>query len=151
MDTIHQLVDIYFKEEWWHKNRMSQEKAYNYHKQMYEQGNIQVYEDMGLVLGYYQVYFVNSKQLEDLVMNRPFHELTEDIRNGNIAYLANLWIDKPFRKGSVFKTLYTKFFEQCRNCKMIVGEEQPRKGRLRIFRNGRSRWEKKSQVEKALQ
>jgi GTP-sensing pleiotropic transcriptional regulator CodY len=150
-NTVEQLCDIYYKYEYWHNNKMPYPEAVNYHRQMLLQGNIKIVEDLGVVLGYYQVYLINKEQLNRLVLHKNFDERKEDILNGNIAYVANLWIDKSFRKGYVFREIRAKFLEQTKHCSMICGEEQPRKGRLRIFSNKRSRkWEAKNLAEQQL-
>ena len=137
---IEQLLNIYYNEEWWHDTRLNRNSAFNYHNKLVQQGNIQIYQELGIVLGYYEVWFINKKQLKDIVMGKPFSPILQDISHGNIAYLANLWIDDKFRKGKVFKELYKRFFKHIAHCEMVAGLEQPRKGRLRVFKNRRIRW-----------
>jgi len=144
-NTVEQLVDIYFRDEWWHSFKMPYPEAINYHYQMLMQGNIKTIEDLGIVLGYYEVWLINKEQLNRIILHKPFDARKEDVSSGDIAYLSNLWIDKSFRKGRVFRELYAKFFEQVNKCQMVVGEEQPRKGRLRVFKNTKTeqgKWDK---------
>lgn len=141
-NIVEQLCEIYYKYEYWHSFHMPYPEAVNYHGQMLSQGNMKVVEDLGIVLGYYEVWLITKEQLNKIILHKGFDARKENVLDGDIAYLANLWIDKSFRKGRVFRELYAKFFEQVGNCSMVVGEEQPRKGRLRVFKNTRSKtWE----------
>ena len=145
-NTVEQLVDIYFRDEWWHNFKMPYPEAVNYHGQMLLQGNIKTVEDLGVVLGYVEFWLITKEQLNRIILNKPFDARKEDVLNGDIAYVANLWIDKSFRKGRVFRELSARFFDRVKHCSMVCGEEQPRKGRLRVFKNTKTeqmQWEKK--------
>ena len=88
MKTIpEQLVDIYENYEWWHKTRMTHKDSIQYHKSRYENGDIQVYEEYGEVLGYYERYFT-----------------------GDTCILYNVYVKKDYRRGEVFKQLKKLFF-----------------------------------------
>jgi len=145
MNIIEQLVDIYYRHEWWHKNKMEPATAFRYHTKLYNQGNVQCHEEMGVLLGYYEVWFINEKQLGNIVIGRRFTADSEDITSGDIAYLANCWIDPNFRRGRVFKDLYLRFMEQTRKCRVYAGETAKRKFKLNIFKR-RQVWAAKNKV-----
>lgn len=88
LDIIDQLVEIYFKEEWWSEPKMSFEAAVRYHKKRLDNDDIHVYEENGEVLGYYERY-----------------------ASGDSMCLHNLWIKEGYRQGKVFKELYRHFFK----------------------------------------
>ena len=99
--TIQQLVDIYTTSEPWHKTRMSDTDAFNYHKTRYENGSIHTYEQDGEVLGYYERYFTNTA-----------------------CILYNVWIKEDCRRGEVFKSLYRHFFQTMPpHISYIIGEK----------------------------
>ena len=129
-----QLVEIYYDEEWWHLSKMPEKIAWEYHNHLFRQGNIQVVAELGVVLGYYEVWFIDKKQLGRILLGEKFPADTENITDGNIAFLANAYIDKSFRNGRVFKLLYRRFMEQTKHCTMISGEEQNHNCRFKVFR-----------------
>ena len=113
MGIAEQLTEIYEKEEWWHKARMSHEQAIRYHDSEYSKGNIYVYKEDGEVLGYYQRAFNDDK-----------------------CFLMNVWVK---RKG-IFKKLYRHFFDTMPdNIKKVYGEKQSIGGKYieRIITRGR--------------
>jgi hypothetical protein len=97
-----QLVDIYFKEEWWHKTRMSYADALKYHQTRLDSGSIYAYEENGEVLGYYERYFIFDT-----------------------CYLHNVWVRRDERGGRVFRLLKKRFFSTLsREIRHITGEKQ---------------------------
>jgi hypothetical protein len=87
---------------------MSDIEAYNYHKTRYENGDIYVYQENGIVLGYYERYF------------------KEDV-----CYLYNVYVNDSFRKGKVFIELYRNFFSTMpKHIKYIIGEKQKLGGKM---------------------
>ena len=122
LSIIDQLVKVYFDEEWWHTKRMCYDDAVKYHKKMLEQGAIIPYTQMGVLLGYIEVWRVNFEQFGRLICDAPFSAFNEDVVNGNIAYVANIWIDKKFRNTSVMKAIKLVFFKRHFNCDYFVGE-----------------------------
>jgi hypothetical protein len=108
VDIVSQLVHIYYYEEWWMKNLMPLDKAVEYHRTRYENGDIHVYEENGVVLGYYERYFKD-----------------------NVCTLYNLWVEDLHRKGIVFKALKKHFFETMpKNIDTITGEKQKLGGKV---------------------
>lgn len=103
-----QLTQIYFDKEWWHDYKMPYEEALNYHQWQLENNFIHTYSEEGIVLGYYQRYFVD-----------------------NTCYLVNIYIDEQYRHGKVFKELYKHFFNTLpKNITQVVGTSQKLGGKL---------------------
>ena len=108
MTIVEQLVSIYYNEEPWQKNLMTYDSAFRYHKMRYENGDIHTYEEDGVVLGYYERYFVRDT-----------------------CILYNVWVRSDKRQGKVFKSLYRHFFKTMpKNIKEIVGQKQKLGGKL---------------------
>ena len=116
-----QLSEIYFKEEDWHPFKISYEDAIKYHTKLYNQGNIQIYEIGGTVLGYFEVWYINFEQFGRLVAHAPFNQMDEDVISGKLAYVANTWIHPEHRKGVVYKILRNRFFKMSNKCDYYCG------------------------------
>ena len=119
---IDQLVRIYETEEPWHTTRMSHEEAVKYHQKLYDDGCIIVYHELGVVLGYIEVWRLSFEQLGRCVCRHPFSAYLEDVKSGNIAYVANVWVDEKFRRGSVMKMIKHLFFAAHHDAEYFVGE-----------------------------
>jgi hypothetical protein len=133
-NIINQLVKIYYTEEYWQKNLMSKEEAYRYHEKRYCDGNIICYIENEKVLGYYEAWRVNFEQWGRMVC----HELigfNEDVISGNICVVNNVWIDKDYRRGKVFKTLMRDFYKRHHNCDYYVGHALRKKTQpIKVFK-----------------
>ena len=107
-DIPTQLTEIYFRWEQWHAFKMPYEEALAYHTKRYNSGDIQVYQENGEVLGYYQRHFVY-----------------------NVCFLDNAWIKEDCRRGEVFKELYRRFFDTLpENINCIMGDKVKLGGKL---------------------
>jgi hypothetical protein len=135
-----QLVDIYYSEEPWIKNRMHPDVALEYHLSQIQRGAIKVAEEMGIVLGYVQVFKITQEQVNRLLQHLPFNESTENITSGDIAFIHNLYIDKNFRGRTreTFKKLRKMFLEYVKDCTSVVGVEQKYRERIKLFNLKRS-------------
>jgi hypothetical protein len=108
MNIPEQLVKIYNEEETWHQTRMTYEDAFDYHKTRYENGDIQVYQENGEVLGYYERYIL-----------------------WDTCILYNLWIREDCRRGKVIRELKRLFFSTLpKTVKKIIGEKQKLGGKM---------------------
>ena len=122
MTIIEQLNDLYYTQETWTKKKISNEEITKYHQRLYDSGNIIVYRELGVILGYVEVWRINFEQFGRLVCHVPFSAYLENVKDGNIAYVANTWIDKNFRRSNVTKYLKDEFFKQNQHCDFFVGE-----------------------------
>jgi ribosomal protein S18 acetylase RimI-like enzyme len=122
VDIIDELLDVYYKNEYWHQNKMPEEEARKYHKKLLEQGNIIPYVDNGNLLGYVEFWRINFEQFGKIICKVPFSAYLQNVTDGNIAYLANVWINPEFRHSGVIKALKMKFFAANYKCEYFVGE-----------------------------
>jgi hypothetical protein len=133
-DIPEQLAQIYIKEENWHLSKMPLEEAIRYHTKLYYQGNIQIYEIEGVVLGYFEVWYINFEQFGRLVAHVPFSGYHENIISGNLAYVANTWIHPDYRKGAVYKILRNRFFKMSNHCTHYCGSALRKKTQpIKVF------------------
>ena len=130
-----QLVEIYYSEEMpWQKTRMHPDLCLDYYYKQIEKGAVRVFEEMGVLLGYYQLWMITNEQANRILEGLPFDANREDVTHGKVAFLANVWIDKSFRGTRVFRALKRMFFEQVRGCECVVGEKQKLMARVRLFK-----------------
>ena len=107
-----QLTNIYFNEEPWHVTRMGNAEALKYHEQRFKSGEIKVYEENGEVLGYFQRHYVY-----------------------NVCFIDNAWIKKDCRRGFVFRSLNTLFYETLPGqITHIMGHRQNKLHKVKIRR-----------------
>jgi len=116
-----QLVDIYYQYETWHTDKLTYEQVLVYHQTMLDKNAIITYQQEGIVLGYFEVWFLTFEQFGRLVAHAPFNQSDEDISKGNLAYVANTWIHPNFRQGAIYKVLRNRFFKMCNHCEYYCG------------------------------
>lgn len=102
MTIADKLAYIYFQNEDWHKNRLNYKEAIKYHQRYIDSGNIKYIECDNALLGYIEVWFINEEQLDRIRNNENFYNYEEDLINGNIVYIANIWINNNFRNSIIF-------------------------------------------------
>lgn len=134
MTIVGQLNKIYFEEEWWQSHKETLAGITNYHQTMIDKQNLICYVENGEILGYYEIWKVNWKQLKSILKNKTFIAPFEDTLSGNICYLANLWVKKDCRKNYVFKKLKRIFNIHTESCDYFVGNETKNNNRLRFYR-----------------
>lgn len=111
IDLSEKLTEVYYREENWHLNRLSKEEANLYHRTLLNMGNIFTYVANDELLGYVEFWRIDREQLSRLVLNETVYALQEDISNGEIAYINNMWITPTQRNGHVFNILSQLFLE----------------------------------------
>src|SRR6266705_2313492 len=119
---IQQLVEIYQRFEWWHKERLTKEQAEKYHEILLSKNRIILCIHDSVVLGYVESWRVNFEQLGRLICHERFCAETEDFETGPICYVANTFIRPEWRDTYVYKYLRSEFFRQNFSCSYFVGE-----------------------------
>ena len=135
LNITEQLTTIYFTQEWWHHNKLPREEAMKYHSKLYNDGNITVYLKDEEVLGYLEVWRINFEQFGKLICHAPFSAYLQDIKSGNIAYVANTWIAPEHRGGVVYKYLRNSFFINNHSCDYFVGQAMRKRTQpIKVFK-----------------
>ena len=119
--VLEQLADIAVTYEQSYKGNNSWQSEYGYCAHMLVNNNLVPYGNNGIVLGYFEVWFINFEQFGRLICHAPFNSLTENLKDGNIAYVANTFILPEFRKGLTFKILRNRFYQVSSHCDYYVG------------------------------
>jgi enolase len=122
MTIQQQLTDIYLNKETWHEKKLSYEESIKYHEHLLESGNIIVVRDGDRVIGYVEFWRLTYEQFGRVICGEPLSAMHEDVQTGQIAYLANVFIEKDYRNGGVYKMMKKRFFEANTLCTHFVGE-----------------------------
>lgn len=134
-NIIDKLNWIYFHVETWHKKKMSEDEATKYHKKLLREGNILCYLDGENLIGYVEFWRINYEQFGRIICREHFSGYLENIKDGNIAYVANTWIDEQHRNTQVYKELKLKFFSVNYKCDYFVGEALTKKAQpVKVFK-----------------
>lgn len=133
-NIINQLNFIYYHYEWWHPYYMNVDGISCYHKEGLDAGRIKVFNQDGLILGYYERWNVSHETFDRL---KGGHLLKpKDIIPGGISYLYNVWIQSEYRNGYVAKELKRMFLQDSEGCEFLAGQNMTKEHTpVRIFRN----------------
>lgn len=127
MNYIEQMTEVYLKEEYWHKNKLTKAQADQYHERLLIQGNILTYIKGDQLLGYVEFWRLDFDQLGRLVCKDSIITDVEDILNGPIAYVNNMWISKGERHGEAFEILGSMFLSKNSDAEYFVAFRQVKK------------------------
>jgi hypothetical protein len=115
------LTKCYLTQQPWQEFFMPEKDAIDYFGKMIDRGNIIsiVYENE--LLGYVESWKINFEQLGRLVCKAPFFTLEENTTDGEICFLANIWINSDYRRGLIFKSMEIEFFKNNSDCEYYCG------------------------------
>lgn len=119
-DIVKQLTFVYKNYEYWHKNKLSDEDSDLYHERLLMQGNILTYIENDKLIGYVEVWRINFEQLGRLLCEIPFYVFDENITDGNIVYIHNMWISPEHRMSLVNKRILKDFFSKFSDCQFML-------------------------------
>jgi len=119
MTIPEQLTYIYHNYEYWHKSKLSVEDSNKYHEILIMQGNILTYVENDILIGYVEVWRINYEQLGRILCEEKFFVFDENITDGNIAYIHNMWIAPEHRMSLVNKKVLNDFFSKFGDCKYM--------------------------------
>jgi len=132
-DIARQLTRIYLDEEDWHDEKLSKPEAIRYHKRLIEKGSIIQCTCGKRLVGYIEVWKVNFEQFGRLVCNTPFSAVEEDVENGNIGWVGNIWVEPEYRHKGVFKAMRKEFIKMCKTCDYYAGRALTKDGKVKLF------------------
>ena len=110
MSLAEQLTDIYLYSEDWHTEKLPLEEAIKYHQRLLDLGRIQVVIQSGKIIGYVESWRLSYEQWGKYVCDRDFCAYLENVTEGEVCHLSNIWIAPKHRKTNVLKILKMKFF-----------------------------------------
>lgn len=129
------LADCYLKDQPWQDFYMPRNDAIGYFLKMIDRGNIIAIQDSDELLGYVEAWKINFEQFGRIICKAPFWTYEENTTDGNICYLANIWIKPDFRRGMVFKSIETLFFALNNKCEYYAGYASRKSSRpVKVFK-----------------
>lgn len=131
---VNQLVEIYHNEESWHTNKLSMEDSVEYFVRLLSSGNIIIYMDNDILAGYVEFWRVTPEQFRKILDNK-FFVFEENIVDGQICYISNVFIHKQYRRKQEIKYLKSMFLKINGNCRMFAGHEIKYNKRLKMMEN----------------
>lgn len=117
---IDQITKIYLEKEYWHKSKLTELQANEYHERLMLNGNILTYIKDGKLLGYLEFWLIDYSQFGRLVCNQPILTDVENLLDGNIALINNMWISEEDRSGHAFNMLAAMFLARCKMADFYV-------------------------------
>lgn len=135
MNLVDQLVLMYITKETWHRDKLEHDLAHAYFTHLLNIGNIITVCVGDKLVGYCEFWRVNYQQWGRIVCDEKFSAMYEDVSHGQIAYLANIYIEEDHRDSKVIKMLRDRFFEVNKLCTHFVGEARAkRSGFIKVFK-----------------
>lgn len=120
MNLAEQLTYIYHNFESWHKIKLPYDESVEYHRRLLMQGNIITIIENDELKAYAEVWKINYEQLGRLFCDVPFFVYDENITDGNIAYINNLWFDPSYRTSLINEDLLKQFGEHFKDCTFMA-------------------------------
>lgn len=119
-----EITNIYLNSEWWHRYKLSEEQANEYHERLLLQGNILTYVVAGELQGYLEYWRINHEQFGRLVCGKSVYVYDEDILSGNIAYINNMWVSPG---GAAFDMLVAMFLAKNQDAEFFTAFRRTKK------------------------
>lgn len=138
---IEQLTNIYLTRETWHANKLSEEQANEYHERLLVQGNILTYVESGELKGYIEYWRLDFEQWGRLVCGVPVYAFDENITDGEIAYINNMWVAEDSK---AFDMLVAMFLTKNQDAEFFTAFRRTKKHQpvLVYDRNDFLKWHK---------
>ncbi len=115
------LTECYLTQQPWQKFYMGRKDAIKYFEEMINRGNIIAIQDDGILLGYTEFWRLTYEQIGRLMCGAPFWTFDENTTDGNLCYVANIWINPDLRQGLVFRAMEELFFKMNHSAEYYCG------------------------------
>jgi hypothetical protein len=126
-ELAQQITEVYLEAETWHKTKLSKEESIAYHTKLLDLGNIITVCYGNILCGYVEFWRVSFEQFGRIICDEPFSAYTENVQNGQVAYLANTYIKPEYRGVNTIKVMRNRFYEANKFCTHFVGEARRKK------------------------
>ena len=153
MTILQQILNVYFNDKHFKDvcNKNTKHNTELYFKKLLDTGNIVYLDDNKKLMAWMEVWCVNYKQLGVILSSKPFVpiritlqnngcvvDLIEDISNGDIAYISDLFIVKEYRyRRGIINSLRKKAVDVFGQKETVVLREHKYNKRIRIFNGGK--------------
>ena len=119
MDIVEQLVKLYFNDELYTKS-LTELEARRYYSKMLAHGRVQVYLDKCNVIGLIESWRLTYEQLGRVICWTEFDALEEDVNQGDVLYISDIYIVPHKRNNGVLKILMKMLEESNQTAKYGV-------------------------------
>jgi len=131
-----------YKEEWWHTSRISDEELDKYNDKLLKSDNIIFLYEQGLI-AYLEYWRITEKQLKEIMSNENWSAYNNNITDGNICFVANIWIDDYYRGNKeIDKTLKDMFLEKNKHCEKFIWKRNRLGKKMKLFTHMRRKYGK---------
>ena len=92
------LIDTYLNKEQWHESRLEPWAAKEHYKRQLDRGNSKfLHGTDDEIVGYLEIYWLDSQQLGKIVNKKFFDVLAENLIDGDFVYVASSYLEKEYR------------------------------------------------------
>ncbi len=131
---VNQLLEIYQNHQDCEVSKLSVTDSIEYFIRLLASGNIIIYMDGDIVAGYIEFLRIEPHQLKK-ILDKDFYTFEENITDGQICYISDLFIHKNYRRSTAIKYLKRMCMKINGDCRYFVGHERKYKNRARIMEN----------------
>jgi ribosomal protein S18 acetylase RimI-like enzyme len=133
MGIVEQLVKLYLNREI-ENIGLTAFEAHKYYDKMLANGRIQVITEGGNVMGFIESWRLTMEQLGRVVCWSDFSALYEDVTNGEVAYVADIWVRPGRRDEGMASRLIEAFKEANKDADYFVSKRVKSQGKLKYIR-----------------
>jgi ribosomal protein S18 acetylase RimI-like enzyme len=134
MDIVKQLVDLYCNCEYDTRGTLTELEAMRYYSKMLGHGRIQmIMEEMNMV-GFIESWRLDMEQLGRVVCWTRFSALEEDVTEGPVAHISDIWVRPDKRGQGVTEKLIDMFKQANHDADYFVSQRVKAKGKVRYIR-----------------
>lgn len=135
MDNIvNQLVGIYYSIEYAENRVLTELEANHYYTHMLRHGRVNVYLEGDKVVGFIESWRLDTEQLGRVIIWDNFSALKEDVNEGPIAYISDMWVDPDYRRSNITNMLIDMFKESNKDADYFVSDRVKKEGKYRYVR-----------------
>lgn len=132
---IEELTRIYLNEYRQEEEKLSEEEQRKYFDYVLSKNCIHTYGTHDNLLGFIESWRLDFQQFGRLICYAPFNIYEENITEGPICYLANIWIHPEHRRGAVIRQFKYDFFRCNMDAEYFVGEAFRKKTQpIKVFK-----------------
>ncbi len=133
---LDQILMDYYGPHYYSVNRLTKDQAICYFGKLLEDDNIVYLTRDGQLTAWMETWYITEEQMKRVVNYDKFLPENEDIKSGDIAFIADLYIN-PSVRGNI-RTIFKlkRLAEEVKMPRVILLEEFKNKQKFRTFRGG---------------
>lgn len=133
---LDQILTDYYSPHYYSVNRVEKRQAVDYFELMLKNNNIVYLTKDDKLTAWMETWYVNEEQMGRIVRYEYFTPEEEDVKSGDIAFIADLFINSTVRGNirTIFKL--KKLAEAVKMPRVILLEEFKNQQKFKTFRGG---------------